>query len=135
MQQAILQVLNANMYDGTLECSITELADKIAVELQNKSQTLTCVYCGHEYPPGTPSSNHEALTQHIAVCDKHPMKEVVVRNNLLERVIRACTAASPCCLIDLIGRELYIEAYGDPDDESVGGDENDGTREDGTAPA
>ena len=33
---------------------------------------LTCVYCGHAYPPGTPGSNHEALTAHVVVCEEHP---------------------------------------------------------------
>lgn len=35
---------------------------------------LTCVYCGHEYPEGTPSSQSQILTDHIAQCEKHPMK-------------------------------------------------------------
>ena len=35
---------------------------------------LTCVYCGHAYPPGTPSANDEALRAHIAVCEKHPLR-------------------------------------------------------------
>ena len=47
-------------------------AERVAI--QNDSQTLTCVYCGHQYPPGTPPSNHHALTQHIRHCSKHPMK-------------------------------------------------------------
>jgi hypothetical protein len=35
---------------------------------------LTCVYCGYEYPDGTPPSNSSVLTEHISKCDKHPMK-------------------------------------------------------------
>lgn len=38
---------------------------------------LTCVYCGHQYPPGTPAAMHPILTEHIAQCDKHPMRAVV----------------------------------------------------------
>lgn len=37
---------------------------------------VTCVYCGHEYPDGTPTAKAEALTEHVKVCDKHPMKRV-----------------------------------------------------------
>lgn len=37
---------------------------------------LTCVYCGHQYPEGTPPSQHQVLTDHIAICPKHPMKIV-----------------------------------------------------------
>lgn len=35
---------------------------------------VTCVYCGHEYPDGTPTSQDEKLTEHIKVCEKHPMR-------------------------------------------------------------
>jgi hypothetical protein len=36
---------------------------------------VTCVYCGHEYPDGTPTAKHELLTEHIKTCEKHPMRE------------------------------------------------------------
>jgi len=38
---------------------------------------LTCVYCGMEYPAGTPASGSdvEALTKHIKICEKHPLRE------------------------------------------------------------
>ncbi len=36
---------------------------------------VTCVYCGHEYPEGTPTAKHELLTAHIKVCENHPMRE------------------------------------------------------------
>jgi len=38
---------------------------------------LTCVYCGQEYPAGTPASGADvkALTDHIKVCEKHPMRK------------------------------------------------------------
>lgn len=41
-------------------------------KLTAEQRVLTCVYCGHAYPPGTPASNHEALTTHIMGCEKHP---------------------------------------------------------------
>ena len=42
------------------------------------STIITCVYCGKEYPTGTPSSGSEvsALTDHIRTCEKHPMRSV-----------------------------------------------------------
>lgn len=45
-----------------------------------ETRTLTCVYCGHAYPPGTPAHGAETLTAHIRVCAKHPMRalEVVI---------------------------------------------------------
>lgn len=36
--------------------------------------TLTCVYCGHEYPPGSPAHGAEVLTEHVRACAKHPMR-------------------------------------------------------------
>jgi hypothetical protein len=38
-------------------------------------QTLTCVYCGQAYPPGTPSHGSQVLTDHIKVCERHPMRK------------------------------------------------------------
>ena len=51
---------------------------------------LTCVYCGHAYPPGTPAAMHPLLTEHIARCDKHPMKAVVDER---DRLRHACQIA------------------------------------------
>lgn len=36
---------------------------------------LTCVYCGGEYPEGTPTWDDALLTAHIETCEKHPMKK------------------------------------------------------------
>lgn len=43
-----------------------------------ENNTLTCVYCGHEYPAGTPASGADvqALTTHIKACSKHPFGKV-----------------------------------------------------------
>ena len=40
------------------------------------SRKVTCVYCGHEYPDGTPTSQDQQLTEHIKVCEKHPMRKL-----------------------------------------------------------
>ena len=49
---------------------------------------LTCVYCGMEYPAGTPASGSdvEALTKHIKVCERHPLREAE------EKIIKLRTA-------------------------------------------
>ncbi|MDD4888303.1 MAG: hypothetical protein PHU85_00090 [Phycisphaerae bacterium] len=64
---------------------------------------LTCAYCGHEYPPGTPASQHELLSKHIAGCEKHPMRTVILeRDELLAQVKSACDRlGSPFDLRDL----------------------------------
>lgn len=46
---------------------------------------LTCVYCGHEYPEGTPPHGSKVLTDHIKVCDKHPMRELELENERLRK--------------------------------------------------
>lgn len=38
-------------------------------------RVLTCVYCGMEYPQNSPSWGDKILTDHIKVCEKHPMRK------------------------------------------------------------
>jgi len=40
------------------------------------SNILTCVYCGMAYPEGTPPHGSKVLTDHIKVCEKHPMRKL-----------------------------------------------------------
>lgn len=39
-------------------------------------QVLTCAYCGHAYTKGTAASGVAILTDHLKVCEKHPMREL-----------------------------------------------------------
>jgi hypothetical protein len=50
---------------------------------------VTCVYCGHEYPTGTPASQDAALTCHIRVCEKHPMRAVEAERDALRGEVEA----------------------------------------------
>lgn len=36
-------------------------------------EVLTCAFCGHAYPPGTPRSQHDLLTEHVLSCAEHPL--------------------------------------------------------------
>jgi len=40
------------------------------------NNVLTCVYCGMAYPEGTPPSRSKVLTDHIKICEKHPMRKL-----------------------------------------------------------
>ncbi len=40
----------------------------------NGTRVLTCVYCGHEYSQGTPAHGNKVLTDHIRVCEEHPLR-------------------------------------------------------------
>lgn len=47
-------------------------------------RTVTCVYCGHAYAPGTPTSGVPALTEHIKTCPHHPLRAAEDRIRELE---------------------------------------------------
>jgi hypothetical protein len=66
-----------------------------------EGRVLTCVYCGHEYPQDTPSAGAQILTDHIRVCEKHPMRQA-------ELTIKKLRSA----LIGLIGAETKEELEG-----------------------
>lgn len=50
-------------------------------------RVLTCVYCGHEYPQDTPAHGDKVLTDHIARCEKHPMRAVVRQRDILRAAL------------------------------------------------
>ncbi len=47
----------------------------ISQEKDMDGRILTCVYCGHEYPQDTPAAGSEVLTEHIKVCERHPLRK------------------------------------------------------------
>lgn len=53
----------------------------------NDSRILTCVYCGMEYPQDTPSHGASVLTEHIKVCEKHPMRGMELENKKMLKLI------------------------------------------------
>ena len=62
------------------------------------SNTLTCVYCGMDYPEGTPPHGAQLLTDHIKVCEKHPLRQAEIK-----------IAKLRLALIGLIGAETKEE--------------------------
>lgn len=42
----------------------------------DSDRILTCVYCGMAYPQGTPAHGDKILTDHIKICEKHPMQKL-----------------------------------------------------------
>ena len=49
---------------------------------------VTCVYCGQEYPDGTPTSGANVLTEHIKACEKHPMRKLEAQNQIMREFIQ-----------------------------------------------
>lgn len=62
---------------------------------------ITCVYCGQEYPTGTPTHGAKILTDHIKVCEKHPMRK-----------LEADLAAVRKAMFNFIGAESVEELKG-----------------------
>jgi hypothetical protein len=54
---------------------------------------LTCVYCGSEYPQGTPSWDSQVLTDHIRVCEKHPLRQAEAKIRKLRSALIALVGA------------------------------------------
>ena len=86
-----------------------------ARRIAETERVLTCAFCGEAYPPGTPESNHEALTAHVKVCTKHPMRGAFA---LLRRIVTAWRADEvgqiDGALIEEAEKLLDIEAKPDP---------------------
>lgn len=58
------------------------------------ANTLTCVYCGTAYPEGTPPHGSQVLTDHIRVCEKHPMRQAEATIKKLRAALAGLIGAS-----------------------------------------
>ena len=54
-----------------------------------REAVVTCVYCGHAYPTGSPTHGAQLLKDHIAICEKHPMREVIAERDELGALLAA----------------------------------------------
>lgn len=52
-----------------------------------KGVVVTCVYCGTEYPAGTPAAGSGILTEHIRVCIKHPLRKAELEIAMLRSAL------------------------------------------------
>lgn len=62
--------------------------------LDEMETTITCVYCGMTYPKGTPPHGNQILTDHIKVCEKHPMREAEEKINKLRSALTGLVGVS-----------------------------------------
>lgn len=79
--------------------------------------TVTCVYCGHEYPDGTPASKHELLTEHIKICEKHPMREAEGKIKVLRNAVAGLVGADSPKELDQM--EIVIRTSPVPDSDKA----------------
>lgn len=61
--------------------------------LLEQKRKVTCVYCGHVYPDGTPESQAAELTRHVEQCHLHPLSKERARNTALLDAIGAALKA------------------------------------------
>lgn len=54
------------------ESERNSLACHIEKAVLEDRRLLRCAFCNEEYPPGTPPTQHEALTAHVLVCEEAP---------------------------------------------------------------
>lgn len=78
-------------------------------------RVLTCVYCGHEYPQDTPAHGHDVLTQHIATCEKHPMRAVIAQRDRLRKALEDLVGASTREELDALEFGVRATSRGIPD--------------------
>jgi len=60
-----------------------------------KTTVLTCVYCGHQYPDGTPAAKHKLLTEHIKICELHPLRAAEKNIKILRKAGLLCILRCP----------------------------------------
>ncbi len=80
---------NAHIKDLDRLRGDVEEARTFAKACLQQSRVVSCVYCGHQYPDGTPQSQSDLLTAHIKVCDKHPLRVVEAERDDLQRQLSA----------------------------------------------
>ena len=79
------------------------------------SRVLTCVYCGQEYPQGTPTSGHQVLTDHIKVCEKHPMRKLQQDHDMLRRALAGIVGADSAEELDAM--EIAVRVFPAPEND------------------
>lgn len=52
-------------------------------QLMNAGRVLTCVFCGKEYEPGSPTHGTATLREHVIACEFHPMRAAVLERDRL----------------------------------------------------
>lgn len=59
-----------------------------------EGRVLTCVYCGMAYPQDTPTWGSQVLTDHIKVCEKHPLRQAEQKIEKLRKALIGFVGAS-----------------------------------------
>ena len=86
--------------------------------MSEENRVLTCVYCGMEYPQDTPAWGSDVLTEHIKICEKHPMRKAEATIAKLKSALAGLVGASK--KEELEQMEILIRVAAVPDADKVG---------------
>ena len=78
---------------------------------------LTCVYCGMAYPEGTPPHGAKILTDHIKICEKHPMRQAEITISKLKKALSDLIGAST--RKELEGMEIVLRSTPAPEADKI----------------
>jgi hypothetical protein len=85
----------------------------------SNEQILTCVYCGHQYPEGTPPAKHQLLTEHIKVCEKHPLRDAEIKIDKLKSALSGLIGAETKEELDAMEHAIRTTVAPDSDKASA----------------
>jgi hypothetical protein len=86
---------------------VDPLVDRLLAAAKKEMRlVVSCVYCGQQYPQGTPASHHETLTTHIAQCGKHPMRGLL---DALHHILKCTSIGDAKILASAAISELPLE--------------------------
>lgn len=112
------KVVLAHIIRICIDAGITKrLGDGLEEALPEQRNILTCVYCGTAYPDGTPPHGSQILTEHIRVCDKHPMRKLESDNAKLRKALIGLVGATD--LKELETMEAAIRVLPLPDEDRM----------------
>ncbi len=80
---------------------------------------VTCVYCGHAYPANTPTHGVEILTEHIRICEKHPMRKLEKEKFMLREALVALVGSDK--RDELVVMEMVLRSAEAPEKDKVAG--------------
>jgi len=88
-----------------------------AVLAATSRRVLACVYCGRTYPMNTPAAGSPILTEHIRVCEKHPLRaaedQLKIAREALEGLVGVSTRE------DLLDMQVAVRAMPAPEDDPM----------------
>jgi hypothetical protein len=88
-QMATIQDLDGKVAEAR---SVAEQACRQHNAMLAHPRRVTCIYCGHVYPDGTPESQSALLTAHVEQCHLHPLSKAKNEAKQLRRLLRVALA-------------------------------------------